>query len=85
MAHFFNKFFANVTIVGLNLASRIKQSEITIADKTQNTISMFLLPTDTDEIRKIITSWKRDKTPGVYSITAKILKQVKVKADIEIN
>lgn len=76
IANSFNKYF---TEVGETLANKIHQPTnndndyITIENTTPN--SMFLSPTNCEEIKNIITNLKNGKSPGIDQISNELLKK----------
>lgn len=72
VASIFNNYFVNV---GPNLAKKIKHSYSQIFNTLPNpTNTMYLNPTDENEILKIIKSLNLKKTLGPNSIPTHILK-----------
>ncbi|KAG5899985.1 hypothetical protein JTB14_034554 [Gonioctena quinquepunctata] len=75
--HIANRFNEHFISVGKNLANQIvtnpqcnNPKRIAIAN------SMFIKPTDTIQIIRVITSLKNNKTPGVDAIKSETLKQI---------
>ena len=70
-----NQYFVNVGgKIDSTSSNTTAKEEYKIHLRDRNPTAMFLIPTTPDEVSKIVTSLKTDKSPGDDNITATLLK-----------
>lgn len=73
IADSFNYYFSQV---GKKLAEKIKRPSIAIKSTQKNINSLFISPTNLEEVKLVVNNLKSRKAPGFDNLTAEVLKEI---------